>query len=374
MSAPIIARETASEPTLPADVTRVDVARGDASPRRDALAVEEPLEIHLNGWRWLVTMRTPGDDADLVLGMLASEGVITDAGEVEQIVFRRHPEEPDLANLVDVRLAQPVAELTARLARNHALAAASCGLCGASSVAAILQRRPPLAAGPVVAPATLAGLPERLAGAQAVFAATGGVHAAGLFAADGALAAAREDVGRHNAVDKVLGWRLRTTPRPETPILCVSGRASFEIVQKALVAAVPVVAAVSAPSSLAVTLAADAGMTLVGFVRDGAFNVYAGAARIAADGATRPPADRDPTAPDADPLDFISRDVRALLDDVGRKISLADWRALAPEERTRLVALVTAGARDAFAAYLVERVTARTGAPPRFLGKPVVRS
>ena len=360
MSVPIIARETASDPTTPAEVTRVDPATGGMVARRDVLAVEEPLEIHLNGWRWLVTMRTPGDDADLVLGMLASEGVVADVSEVEQIVFRRHPEEPELANVVDVRLARDLGELTARLARNQTLAAASCGLCGASSVAAILRRRPALAPGPRIPLATLAALPGRLGAGQAVFGATGGVHAAGLFAVDGTLVATREDVGRHNAVDKVVGWRLRARPAVAPPVLFVSGRASFEIVQKAFVAGIPVVAAVSAPSSLAVKLAADAGMTLAGFVRGGGFNVYAGGERLDAAG-------RDPGAPGADPLDFVPRDVRTALDAIERKISLADWRALGRDERSRLVALAAGGARESFAAYLIERVTARTGSAPRRL-------
>ncbi|MCC6849077.1 MAG: formate dehydrogenase accessory sulfurtransferase FdhD [Deltaproteobacteria bacterium] len=275
-----MAREATGEPTATADVTRIDPIAGATRPLRDLLAVEEPLEIHLNGWRWLATMRTPGHDADLVLGMLASEGVIASAAEVEQIVFRRHPEEPEFANLAAVHLAPAVEDLRARLARNQTLATASCGLCGASSVAALLRRRPPLASGPTVDAAVLAALPARLAERQDVFRATGGLHGAALCGLDGACAAVREDVGRHNAVDKVLGWCLRAARAPAAPILLVSGRASFEIVQKALVAGIPIVAAVSAPSSLAVRLAEDAGMTLAGFVREGGFNVYAGAERI----------------------------------------------------------------------------------------------
>jgi FdhD protein len=374
MTAPIIAREGSSEPTAPAEVRRIVPGTPTVTARRDTLAVEEPLEIHLNGWRWLVTMRTPGADADLVLGMLASEGVIADAAEVASLVFRRHPEEPDLANVVDVRLDRATDDLAARLARNSALASTSCGLCGASSVEAVLRERPPLAAGPTVAAHVIAALPARLAAAQPVFAATGGLHGAALCAADGTLLASREDVGRHNAVDKVIGWRLRTDPRPRTPILLVSGRASFEIVQKAHAAAIPIVASVSAPSSLAVRLAEDAGMTLAGFVRDGGFNLYSGRARIAetdtapaADGLV-PSSDRDPSAPGADPLAFMSRDLRAALDDIQRKISLGDWRALTRSERTRLETLATHASHEDFAAYLIDRVTARTGNAPRMLG------
>ena len=359
---PTIARETASASDVVADVTRV--AAGAATPAREVVAVEEPLEIHLNGWRWLVTMRTPGADADLVLGMLASEGVIAAATEVESIVFRRHPEEPDTANVVDVQLGRPLGELRRRLARNATLAASSCGLCGASSVAAILKDRAPLPPGPAVEAALIAALPGRLLEAQATFATTGGLHAAGLCEVDGALVAAREDVGRHNAVDKVIGARLRATAAVP-PILMVSGRASFEIVQKALVAGIPIVAAVSAPSSLAVALARDAGMTLAGFVRDGGYNVYAGAERLTVAAASRVDADGAD-----DRLAFIPRAMRAALDEIGYKISLADWRALTRPERIRLVTLSEHAERADFGAYLVDRISARTGRPPRPLAAP----
>lgn len=366
MPGPTIARETASEPALPTDVWRL--ANGVATRASDAVAVEEPLEIHLNGWRWLVAMRTPGADADLVLGMLASAGAIGSAADVDSIVFRRHPEEPDMANVVDVQLTRALPELQERLARHAAVTSTSCGLCGAASVEAILGSWPPVPPGPIVDPGVIATLPASLAAAQPTFRATGGLHAAGLFDAAGTLLAAREDVGRHNAVDKVIGWRLRETPSPPTPILFVSGRASFEIVQKALAAAIPIVAAVSAPSSLAVALAADGGMSLVGFVRDDTCNVYTGRERLHA--APRPPADRDPAAPDADPLDFMSRTVRAALDEIGYKISLADWRALGRSERRRLETLAAHAVRDDFAAYLIDRMKLRTGRPPR----PLVRT
>lgn len=359
MAGPTIVRETAGASALPAEVVRVTA--GDAAAAHDTVAVEEPLEIHLNGWRWLVTMRTPGADVDLVLGMLASEGAITSAAEVEHVQFERHPEEPDVANVVAVHLAHSLGALQERLARHQALAASSCGLCGASSVSAILQRRPPLAPGPIVDARLLPLLPARLLAAQTAFAATGGLHGAGLFTADGTLVVAREDVGRHNAVDKAIGACLRRgVVLP--PIMLVSGRASFEIVQKALAAAIPIVAAVSAPSSLAVSLATDGAMTLAGFVRDGGYNVYAGAERLrTADDRSAPEA-----APD-DPLAFIPRAMRTVLDGVGLKISLADWRALTRPERTRLVTLAEHAVREDFATYLVERVTARTGTAPRRL-------
>jgi FdhD protein len=277
MASPTVVREPAR--AAGSDVDLLRIRDGAAEQVRDELAVEEPLEIRLNGWRWTVTMRTPGDDADLVLGLLASEGVIARADEVEALLFTRHPQEPDLANVVDATLTRPLGELQARLARHQVLTTSSCGLCGRSAVEALRARRTPLAAGPGVDATVLAGLPERLAAAQPVFRATGGLHAAALFDAAGGLLVAREDVGRHNATDKVLGWRLRAGGAAAA-VLLVSGRASFEIVQKAMVAAVPIVAAVSAPSSLAVALARDAGMTLVGFVRDGNLNVYAGAERV----------------------------------------------------------------------------------------------
>jgi FdhD protein len=280
MPRPTVTREPARAEPEPVDVVRDDSRRVTSAP--DALAVEEPLEIRLDGWRWLVTMRTPGDDADLIVGLLASEGVIASADEVDAILFSRHPEEPDTANLADVHLRRPLAELQARLARNQIVASSSCGLCGASVIDAVLKECTPVQPGPEVSAATIARLPATLAEAQPMFRATGGVHAAALFDATGALLVAREDIGRHNATDKALGWRLREGDAAHAPavVLLVSGRASFEIVQKAVVARVPIVAAVSAPSSLAVALARRAGMTLAGFVRGGEVKLYSGAERV----------------------------------------------------------------------------------------------
>jgi FdhD protein len=343
----------------------VEIARaaaGTTTTARDVVAVEEPLEIRLNGWRWLVTMRTPGDDGDLIVGLLGSEGVITRAADVETVVFTRHPEEPDLANVADVHLRHPIDDVRARLARHQTTAVTSCGLCGKSAVEALLTDRPPLPPGPLLDAAVLARVPDLLAGAQPAFRATGGLHAAALLDGAGTLLVAREDVGRHNAVDKALGWRLRAHDTSAL-VLVVSGRASFEIVQKAHAAAVPVVAAVSAPSSLAVTLARDANLTLAGFVRDGGYNVYAGAERVRP--AEPVPASRVPTEHD-EPLWFIPPEVRRALDAVARKISLDDWRALTLAERERLVALGD-GPPQPFLDALTAAVLARTGRPPRTL-------
>jgi FdhD protein len=360
VSDPIIVREPAR-----AGGAEVDVERGGAAGNAhatDVVAVEEPLEIRLNGWRWLVTMRTPGDDADLIVGLLASERVIARAADVEAIVFTRHPEEPELANVADVRLAQPLDTVRERLTRHQVLSAASCGLCGKSTVEALLAHAPPLPAGPIVDPAVLARVPEVLTGSQPVFAATGGLHAAALLDVHGTLLAAREDIGRHNAVDKALGWRLRAGAAGASAcMLVVSGRASFEIMQKALAAAIPIVAAVSAPSSLAVTLARDGNMTLAGFVRGGGYNVYVGAERLA------PPA---PARTGEGPLAFIPTTVRSALDAIGRKISLVDWQALTIVERERLVALAETGAMAEFASDLTAAVVARTGREPRVLPAP----
>jgi FdhD protein len=339
------------EPTrvLGSEVDVLKVARGSTANAVDSVAVEEPLEIRLGGWRWTVTMRTPGDDADLVIGLLASEGVIASATDVSAVLFTRHPEEPDLANVADVHLTASLDEVRTRLERHQALMSSSCGLCGKSTVEAILVRRPALPPGPTVDAAILAALPQRLAEAQPAFRSTGGLHAAALFDAAGHLLAAREDIGRHNATDKVLGWRLRAgAAGDDAAVLVVSGRASFEIVQKALVASIPIVAAVSAPSSLAVALARDANMTLAGFVRGDTLNVYAGAERVRTDTA----------------LEFIPASVRTALDAVALKISLSDWQALTLDERRRLVDLA-AGDRSAFEQALRASVLARTGRPPR---------
>lgn len=259
---------------------RVERRRAGAAPEvvEDALAAEEPLEIRVGGRAIAVTMRTPGHDEELAMGFLVGEGVVRGAAEVERV--RRCPEAT--GDVVDVLVNVPVdfAGLT-----RHVFASSSCGVCGAATIDAVRRRFPRVAPGPIVAERTIYGLIETLRTRQPGFDATGGLHAAGLFDATGVLLAAREDVGRHNAVDKVVGWAAGRLPLAGC-VLAVSGRASFEIVQKAAAAGVPVVAAVSAPSSLAVELAAECGVTLIGFLREGRFNVYAGAERIGPPGAS----------------------------------------------------------------------------------------
>lgn len=255
--------------------------------REDVLAVEEPLEIRLGNLSYSVTMRTPGDDFDLVAGFLVSEGVIWDQGQLVSLRFCAGEDENGVQtfNVVEAQL-RPDVELP-QIGRN-VYTSSSCGICGTDSIEAVRKssRFHPSADQRPVPLDALAVLPDLLRQSQAVFEKTGGVHAAGLFriADDGGteLLCLREDVGRHNAVDKVVGWALREGRLPlEGTVLQVSGRASFELVQKAALAGIPVLAAVSAPSSLAVELAEDAGITLVGFSRGTSLNVYAGQSRIA---------------------------------------------------------------------------------------------
>jgi FdhD protein len=246
----------------------------------EALAIEEPLEIRLGGRRFTVTMRTPGHDDELVAGFLFAEGFIESAaelGEIRRVRTRTGAEEP---NIVDAILAVAAGPLRERLKRNFAMTS-SCGLCGKTSIDAIVRRVAPLAGGARVAGARLPAMAAHMREAQKIFAATGGLHAAAIFGTDGKLRALREDIGRHNAVDKLVGWALGRAMVPlGGAVMMVSGRASFEIVQKAAAAGCAILAAVSAPSSLAVELAEQLGMTLVGFVRDGGFNVYSRPERI----------------------------------------------------------------------------------------------
>lgn len=239
---------------------------------RDEVAVEEPLEIRVDGAPLAVTMRTPGHDEELALGFLHGEGLI--GGEPRAA----GPSADLAANVVEV--AGPL--LRDPDARSF-YTTSSCGVCGKGALEEVAVHAPPAAAGPVVGRALLAGLPGRLQSDQPTFARTGGLHATGLFGADGDLLLAREDVGRHNAMDKAIGRALLDGLLPlHDRILCVSGRLSFELVQKAAVAGAPILVGVGAPSSLAISLAADRGMTLCGFARgDGRVNLYAGLERVA---------------------------------------------------------------------------------------------
>lgn len=253
------------------------------SRREDTVVVEEPLEIRLGGRPLTVTMRTPGDDFDLAAGFLVGEGVVRRAEDLRSILHCASDGEENTYNVLDVTLAPGVPLPTATLERNF-YTTSSCGLCGKASIDAVRT----VSAYDVAAdelrvdPEVLAGLPEAMRGAQQVFERTGGLHAAALFTPQGELLCLREDVGRHNAVDKVVGWALRSGRLPlRGLVLQVSGRASFELAQKAVMAGVPVLAAVSAPSSLAVDLAEEAGLTLVGFSRGVSLNVYAGGQRVA---------------------------------------------------------------------------------------------
>jgi FdhD protein len=270
----------------PTSTTRTGVITMDGGTRRqrrDRLATEEPMEIRVEEpgaeqRNVAVTMRTPGHDFDLAAGFLFTEGLIDGTRDVRGIRYCAVPREEQHYNVVSVGVTRALADF--EMQRNF-YATSSCGICGKASLDAIETRCAPVADGPVVDAALLVGLPDELRRAQSVFDRTGGLHAAALFDAAGKLLVAREDVGRHNAVDKVIGAELLAGRLPLSDrILLVSGRASFEIVQKAARAGIPIICAVSAPSSLAVDTARRFGMTLAGFLRDERFNVYAGPQRI----------------------------------------------------------------------------------------------
>jgi FdhD protein len=269
-------------------VTRIEVDQAEASERADLLAAEEPLGIRISGQAVSVTMRTPGDDVDLTAGFLFGEGFVSLPADIVSIRIcdgaqcgHDHNAGDAMGNIADVML-RPGLTVRTEPRRNF-LTSSACGVCGKSSVDELLVpgRFDLLDDQVQVTAGVLAALPDALRRAQRVFDRTGGLHAAGLFSADGELLAAREDVGRHNAVDKVIGWALQAGNLPlRGCVLMVSGRASFELVQKAVQAGIPVLAAVSAPSSLAAELADEAGLTLAGFVRGGSMNVYAGSRRV----------------------------------------------------------------------------------------------
>jgi FdhD protein len=267
-------------------ITRRPVTRVTGRSRErfeDAVTLERALELRVDGRTLSITLRTPGHDGELALGFLAGEGLITSRAQVAGIELREATcaDEPDL---VDVRLAPGVHLDWARLER-HFIATSACGLCGRAHLDALragLAKAPP---GVPIQPAALVALPERARAAQETFEATGALHAAALAEGESlAIGALREDVGRHNAVDKIAGWLLEAGRYPlEGGVLWVSGRAGAEIVLKAARARIPVLAAVGAPSSLAIELAETAGMTLIGFLRGGSMNVYCGLERLASD-------------------------------------------------------------------------------------------
>lgn len=267
-------------------VTRITIGT-PPTQREDVLAVEEPLEIRVGGMPLAITMRTPGNDFDLAAGFLVSEGVIATGDDFAAARYCAGAtvEGLNTYNVLDVTLAPGVAPPDPSLERAF-YTTSSCGLCGKASIDAVrTSSTHPVAADPLrVNASTLVGFPVALRAAQAVFDKTGGLHAAALFnGRTGQMLVLREDVGRHNAVDKVVGWAVTNNALPLSgTVLMVSGRASFELTQKALMAGIPVLAAVSAPSSLAVELAVEMGITLVGFLRGESMVVYAGAERIVA--------------------------------------------------------------------------------------------
>jgi FdhD protein len=249
----------------------------------DDVAIEEPLEIRVAGDPLAITMRTPGDDRELALGFLYAEGVIGSVDDVGSVAHCGRPGEEGFGNVIDVLPAPGTALAPERIqgARRGTVVSAACGVCGRLSIDDLAARCEPVADTSTIAAAILSRVVADLRGEQRIFARTGGVHAAGLFDVEGRLLVLREDIGRHNAVDKVVGHLALQRALPARGrVLAVSGRASFEIVQKAAAAGIPIVASVSAASSLAIDLAARMNLTLAAFVRDGAMNVYAGAARV----------------------------------------------------------------------------------------------
>lgn len=261
------------------ELTRVTEWRGGTIRWfEDYLAAEEPLEIRIGKMPLTVTMRTPGHDRELAAGFLLTEGIID---SLDRIVAIEYPGAEDGGNCNLVRAELQDGSSRLENGQRNFFSTSSCGICGKASIDAVrLRGLRALGGGPIVDPEIVCGLPARLRSEQQVFGQTGGLHAAALFRADGQLLVIREDIGRHNAVDKVIGWALLEGLVPlSNHVLMVSGRGGFEIVQKALAASIPVLASVSAPSSLAVKLARELGLTLIGFLRDRRFVVYSGQAR-----------------------------------------------------------------------------------------------
>jgi FdhD protein len=264
-------------------VNVVRVRHGRRSVAVDYAATEEPLEVRLHGRPFAVIMRTPGADRELAAGFLLAERVLASPGDLGTIEHCTDAGAEHSENIVNVTLVNGSADALDRVLAGRRLVAisSSCGMCGRLSIESLRTSAPPLACAWRVSRPALSAMPDRLRAAQTVFDATGGLHAAGLFTRDGALEASAEDVGRHNAVDKVIGRMVMRDAVPLADrVLFVSGRTSFEIVQKAFLAGIPIVGSVSAPSSLAIILAEDAGVTLVGFIRGDRFNIYSHPSRI----------------------------------------------------------------------------------------------
>jgi FdhD protein len=246
----------------------------------DQLAREEPLEIRVRGKSIAVTMRTPGHDPELACGFLFSEGLLRERRDMVEVAACQTGENSQLGNVLNVFVA-PKLELDFERLTRHTFASSSCGLCGKASIDSVHQHFAPIHSKATLDPQIIPRLPDILRATQESFTKTGGLHGAGLFDFKGNLVAIREDIGRHNAVDKVIGWAFLNHHLPlKKHLLFVSGRTSFEIIQKALAAQIPIVAAVSAPSSLAVEFAKESNQTLIGFVRGTSFNVYSGAERL----------------------------------------------------------------------------------------------
>jgi FdhD protein len=245
----------------------------------DEVAVEEPLEIRIEGHPVAVVMRTPGHDRELAAGFVLTEGIVREAKEIFEITSCLTTERP-AENVVNVALADPARFDAAKLSR-HVFSSSSCGICGKATIEAAMQQFPAIETAPTVDPKILLRLPEKLAAAQETFKRTGGLHACALFDARGELQLLREDVGRHNALDKLIGHELLAQRLPlGSCILLLSGRISFEMTQKALAAGLAIIAAISAPTSLAVEFAHANNQTLVGFLRGESMNIYTGAERI----------------------------------------------------------------------------------------------
>lgn len=255
-------------------------SQGVSRATKDFVAREEPLEIRVRGQAIAITMRTPGHDAELAAGFLVSEGLLHKRSDIIEIAPCQAGENSAAGNIMNV-FVPPAVTLDVEKLTRHVFASSSCGLCGKASIESVHQHFPPVQSSVRLSNDTLCRLPDLLRKDQETFSQTGGLHGSAIFNSNGELVVLREDVGRHNAVDKVVGWAfLKDTLPLNQEILMVSGRASFEIMQKALSAGIPIVAAISAPSSLAVEFALESNQTLIGFLRDNSFNIYSHPERI----------------------------------------------------------------------------------------------